>query len=503
MRIAKAYDIIGGLNATQNRRLESYQSQLSTDKDKRLFDPNVLNVLNEFSLESFNMQSVLDYLNRLGYARNLYKYDQIQDQLRNFAGDNHPNFSWNRNFKKAKSALIDEVRKWNLKSLKYHGNKDCIACIPKKKAHAGFSFILTGQRTKESYFENIFEDFSKEEKQARIHGSFNKPIMCMVRTSGLTPFEDGKRTDEFEIKDRVVSAVDLFQVLAECKFAKPFQLRMSQAEWYAGGKDDWEVSNSLTSKLNSYGNSLTVDYSKFDQHISDWLIREAFDVVRAAFNTHWFDEELFVVIREDFIHKVFIDGDGQLVESHKGVPSGSMFTQIIDSVVNKLMVDCFMFAKGVYKWKMVIMGDDNIIFTKDKIIDKEIAGYLSQNFGVKVSWGKSSHAERGVNHPEFLSRTWTPFGVWRDPNELFARILFPERFRDYQGTNLHPAQVVHAYILTFPLGMRELIDVPGFEAYYGPEINRLRNGQSEWMSGLMRFRVEYLSRDKLALPSVA
>lgn len=507
LKLCKAEDVMRGLDATQNNRVKGYIGILSTDRDKALFDKNVLNVLAKFILKDFDFQGTLDYLNKLGYARSYYDYAAMEVQLDNFAGVNHPNFSWNKNFKRAKDLLIDEVRRWDLKEIRYTGNDDCIKCIPKKKAHAGFSFILTGRRTKELYFEDIYSTYVNELREALSNGSFNKPILCMSRTAGTTPFDNkGERTGSFQSKPRVVSAIDIFQILAECTFARPFQWAMSKTSWYAGGKDDPEIGSRLLSMINNYGYSLTVDYSKFDQHISDWLIREAFDVVRAAFNPEWFSEDVFRVIREDFIHKVFIDGEGKLVESHKGVPSGSMFTQIIDSVVNRLMVDTYFIAKGTKEWEMMIMGDDNIIFTRESLTAESIGGYIRQNFGVKVSEtpGKISSAERGKSDPEFLSRTWTAMGVWREKHELFARILFPERWREYKSTNLHPAQVVQAYILTFPLGMAELIDVKAFKAYYDTEISRMSSGQlSEWMSGLMRFRAEYLNKDTLRLPSVA
>lgn len=373
MKLRKAEDILGGLDATQNKRMKGYMSVLSTDKDKRFFDKRVLNVLAEFQLESFNAQRALDYLNELGYARNLYEYAQLQDQLLNFSGENHPNFSWNRNFKEAKTRLMKEFKRWGLKMVSYRGNSDVIACVPKKQAHAGFSFILTGLRTKESYFKNIYECYSKEEKEALIRGSFNKPILCMTRTQGTTPYDsEGNETGSFKAKSRLVSAIDIWQILAECRFAKPIQIKLSETDWYAGGRDDDSIQNRLTHLMQKYGNSMTIDYSKFDQTISDWLIREAFDVIRAGFSEFGFDEDLFSVVREDFIHKVFIDGSGRLVESHKGVPSGSMFTQIVDSIVNKLMVDTYFISKDMKQWDMMIMGDDNIIFTTEELEDSAI-----------------------------------------------------------------------------------------------------------------------------------
>lgn len=436
------------------------------------------------------------YLDGIGFAQSLYDYNLIKLQIENFLKEGVPSKAWNRNYKAALRSIKAEVQKAHLSVIRYKTDQDIINVIPKKDTHAGFDFVLTGKKKKGEYFDDIFNFWCTHIEKALEEGTFNMPIMIGTRTQASGAYDDeGNCTGTFKAKSRLVSMIALRVILAELMFAKPFQNWLAETEWYAGGKADPRI-NAEIQRLRSKGyHMLTVDYSNYDQSIPAWLIKDAFDVVREAFKGGDFDEEIWEIIVHDFIYKVFIDADLNCIFVNKGVPSGSMFTQIIDSVVNRLMVTTYLFSLdcGARKArektdrnieylsdggaqreaasisscsKMLIMGDDNLIFTPWKVDVHDLSGYLLTMFGIIANPDKCKYT-KPYGYPEFLSRVWTPAGVYRTPEVLVSKLLFPERFRNYKANpNFKPEQIIYAFYLTYPLGMTKFLNVNTLKDMY-------------------------------------
>lgn len=456
---AKVKNELRRLDTASAKRLANKCRSLSKDRDKVVFDDKVRDLLLVEAKDPRFIKKIVDQLDSVKFCQSKYEYSKIEEQLFRFSEPNHTYFGWNRNYKQAKSEMIAELKNSRLISLRYRRNKDLIDALPVKSTHPGFSAILTGLLTKGDYMtDTIYQDYKKVESQAKEVGSMNRPILPGVRTQATIPYnEEYVFNGEWKSKSRLVSMIDIYQILAELKFSKPIQAILSSKEWYAGGKDDSHICSIIRGWHHRHQHHVTIDYSKYDQSISDWLIRDAFEIMRVMFVDSGFDNELYKIVREDFINKVFIDGKGQVIESHKGVPSGSMFTQIVDSIVNRLMIKTYLISKNMQMGAhMMIMGDDNIIFTRDKIDLEDLAGYLTTNFGIVVNAEKCNSG--GVkDNPEFLSRTWRCDGVWRHPIEILAKLLYPERFRDYFRTDINPELMVYSYCLVFPRGMDELL----------------------------------------------
>lgn len=489
----KAYEEHNRLNAAQTKRLKNYAKQLSTDRDRVMFDKFVLRVLRKYRKKGANLMDVLSYLNSIGFSQANYTYKQIEDQLDRFLEGDHKDFRWNKFYQEQKAAMLKEFASWQLSQVEYHDDDDIRNVLPKHDTHAGFEYILTGVKNKGEYMtDGVAAQYLEKERLAKEEGSFNNIIMIGTRTQASGAFDkdnDYKYTGTYKKKSRLVSMVRLWLILAECKFARPLQERLGYTNWYAGGKDDNHIHQCIITMRKDMPHSVTIDYSHYDQSISSWLIRDAFEIMEAAFVKHNFDRELFHIIREDMVHKYFIDGKGKLRESWKGVCSGSMFTQLVDSIVNRLMIGTYMRSRSI-QFNCLIMGDDNLIYSREKVNVEDLCSYLFYNFGIETNPDKCSTTE-GIEAPEFLSRTWTFEGVWRHPNELISKILFPERFRDYRNgadANL----IIYAYCLSFPLGMKQLMDVEAFVRDNALEREILRNSKKrKYLSGLMRYRLDY------------
>lgn len=420
-------------------------------------------------------EKVLEDLRKLGFARSRYKYAPMEDAIQRFEQEGCVYNAHKKYIRRAIEKIKKEFRKVTLEILEYRSVDDLLNNLPKAEAHPGWSGLILGIYSKKELIEKQgFEAWIRELNQALEIGSFNKPIVLGYRTQAGSPFDEANVVKEsYKEKVRLINIVDIWQVMAELMFAKAVQNYMSRQKWYAGGKDDDTLLCMINNAARRYNYSVTTDYSSYDQTISDWLIHAAFDIMEAGF---CFKDEtqkrLFRIIREDFIHKVILDAHLELRPIHKGVPSGSMFTQIVDSIVNRIMIDAFMTEHGYAErdYECIIMGDDNIIFTYTKIDAKNMADYLIKNFKVDVNEDKMDAAELWKGeHPEFLSRIWTPNGIYRNPFELLARICYPERRRNYKNKLMRPEYIIYGYILSFPLGMKELIDVRKFKQHFQPK----------------------------------
>lgn len=487
------------LSSGSKNRLRQYASNLAVSRGTidRNIDYSVMQLIKKYAYDGPAINGEIEYLMNLecvdGYlfSRNLKIYSTTEDAMARFAAPNHSPFSWNENYKKSLKQLKSLFDGLNLHPLAYHNDEDIANALPKLDTHSGWTYIETGLKKKGDNLEGSFVRYLANQESAFQNGSFRKPILIGFRTQASGEYEDdGTRTNTGKHKLRVVSMVDFNVILAELRFAKPIQRFMAQQPFYAGGKNETQISSLITNWRTKYRRFLSIDYSSFDQTISAWLIRDAFSIIKSAFVLSDADERLFDIVTDDFISKDFVLSEGVL-HSEKGVPSGSMFTQIIDTLVNWLVVNTY-FNSINEKAEMIIMGDDNAIFTQANVDITGLASYVIKNFGLIVKTDdKSNEGNCSTDDVKFLSRYWRFDGQWRHSYQLLSRLLFPERKRTY-GAEIGPQHVLFAFILTYRIGMEQLMDVRKFMHDF-PISKRFiyENVDSRYLPGALAYIKEY------------
>lgn len=482
------------LSARSKQNLDQYCSTLSSNCERDIFDDKVFRVLQDYVLEGKQLARIRSYLTEIQYSQSRKEYSQIEQQIAHFAQNDYTSFRWNSNYQAAKKKLIHYFKRFRLKALQYTCDEDIVEALPKLDTHAGWTAIETGFKKKGENLEEIFQRINNEIASAKESGSFNKPILCGVRTQCKNNWIDESNDYAFthnnaEHKTRLVSMIDLDVIIAELIWAKPFQRVICSDGWYSGGSSDREILQRINHLRGKYSKWISLDYSKFDQSISSWLIKDAFEVVEAAFEDLG-DVKLLEIVKSDFINKIFVDGNGNMIQSHKGVPSGSMFTQIIDSIVNRLMIETYCISKG-YACECNIMGDDNLIFTNDENFTKEdVCSYLTKNFGILANDDKSTWGTR-FQDPEYLSRYWRQNGAWRHKSILTAKLLYPERFRNYKLEGVSPELIIYSYILAYPRGMDELINVGKFLREHKFRYEEALKFASKHLTGYLAYQMSY------------
>lgn len=113
---------------------------------------------------------------------------------------------------------------------------------------------------------------------------------------------------------------------------------------------------------------IELDYSKFDSSVTADVIKKAFDVFELCF-TNWtsINRKVYAALQNNFINSRVHMMDRTIVQKHSGVPSGSAFTSIINSICNCIMLEECFERIGTPRncWKYLVYGDDTLILLGD------------------------------------------------------------------------------------------------------------------------------------------
>lgn len=459
------------LDTGSTKRLIEFVHRLTKDSDKIVFDDRAVAIALKYAKNPNVVLAELEYLRYLTdtsgvrFGRSVKTYESMGEVWRSFLSPEEPTFMWNYYAKAAFAKVCERYSHAKLKQLEYHSTDDILNAVTDWRTSAGWEYILSGRRHKvDIVSDDLVSQVDALIQQAKVEGTFNKPILPGVRTQCSGAYtHDGLRTNTCKHKTRPINMVDVNVIICERMFAKPLTEWIKDYSFSAIGKTDEWISNWVFNNRAKGWDYISLDYSKYDSTIPSWLIHSAFQVIQCAFVKC--DETLLKVIEHDFIHKVLVTGEGML-EVHHGNPSGSAFTAIINGICNEIMTETWLLKMGVAKASYNIMGDDNLIYLGQSVGSDFVEGvcsYIEQNFGIVCNSDKAEFGTSG-DYPEYLSRKWTPNGGWRPLGEIIGLIAYPETFRRYDDPDslLTPELIFFAYILAYPAAMREYFNVGQF-----------------------------------------
>nr|AVP26802.1 RNA-dependent RNA polymerase [Rhizoctonia solani dsRNA virus 5] len=189
------------------------------------------------------------------------------------------------------------------------------------------------------------------------------------------------------------------------------------------------------------------DLSEFDQHVTDWIIRDVFALLKT-----WFDftkvvdsegkvwnvnpaqsERRWNAMVSYFIKTKIRLPQGAVIQKFQGVPSGSMWTNLMDTIVNCVQMRTICRRMGLPIYKDYYYGDDSCIIVaptpgEGNPIDlEEFSTQLKQTFGGILSPHKTDlfDSADGIHWLGYWSRPGNK--VARDIYFLIASNMFPER----------------------------------------------------------------------------
>lgn len=240
------------------------------------------------------------------------------------------------------------------------------------------------------------------------------------------------RTQENK-KTRTVWGYPIADTLNEMRFYAPLLEYQKKLDWRNSIKSPDDVNNKITRLINSAGGNrklLSIDFSAYDTSLKYTLQKEAFEYIKELFQPSFSDEIDYIFERFNTIG--LITPDGILRGSH-GVPSGSTFTNEVDSICQYLIATTFGLDAGDFD----IQGDDGAYALEDP---DTLMDYFS-SFGLTVNKEKSYVADdyivylQNLYHKEYTLSNGIIGGIYPTYRAL-NRILYLERFTDFEKTDI-------------------------------------------------------------------
>lgn len=168
----------------------------------------------------------------------------------------------------------------------------------------------------------------------------------------------------------------------------------------------------LRHELSPYGYFGCFDFKSFDKMVSKQLIEDAFDILLSNIDMCNYEGggtpncdgllAQFDHVKEYFVNTPLRMPNGDRYLKSAGVPSGSYFTQLIDSIVNWLVVNySFIKAFGYMPDFVRVFGDDSVIANNKPFSKWQFCASVGEHTGMVIHPEKGIYTER-VDQVEFL-----------------------------------------------------------------------------------------------------
>lgn len=303
-----------------------------------------------------------------------------------------------------------------------------------------------------------------------------------------SPCLAGKRTQKGN-KTRLVWMYPYEMTIMESRFARPLiDTFLERRTTMAFGMTKVEIGALVDSiSFHSTGGPVAMDYSKFDSSIPSYLIKQAFKILATWFSEEDLLEFDYETVVNYFLHTPIVMPDGNMYTGKRhGVPSGSYFTQMIDSIVNTILMGAMSSALklGIQWKKLLVLGDDVLVNLTEPDL-KAMGDYL-ETYGIVLNLKKTKF------EPHFLGAQWHFGKPSRPLEELLSMATQPETFKKMGMTEsekrFNAWSLLMNYSSTYVNAWRMLDGVVN-----NPRSMNLWDLKIEpkYMSGSDRFFVEY------------
>lgn len=420
--------------------LVQWNKRMCIDRTEPLVDKVVEAVLHE---QGFPFQHTSEY-------RNLYSYEKLWSQLENYNSETRQSVRDEHLKAGLKQAFRNFAKPNGMGKLKSVG---LVTEASKLFASLGMRSNTAAGLT--AYGETKAEAFAT---------GLDKAVKIVTEGKSPSPCLAGVRTQRKE-KTRLVWGYPLEMTILEAVVARPL------IDYFKGtdhlmtfGKTSHEIGMRLRRSASFSKYHLSIDYSKFDSSVPADMIRHAFNAFRTWFNEDeivygdYTVKEVFDLVENYFIYTPIVMPNKEreyptlVLGKKSGVPSGSYFTQLVDSFVNAALIFAVSsrFQLGLKDDNINVLGDDCLIFMNQEIDLNALTSYVARFcFRTNSDKGSSGPSNSGI---EYLGRKWKNGFPIRTYTEAVRGALYPEKYRRYDDSvgikRMEALNVLNSYLLT-------------------------------------------------------
>jgi hypothetical protein len=481
----------------RTKRLDNFCRQMSSDNPDICFDDNVAAVLRD---QGYSWDET---------PRSIYKVDKLYAALDKYAPGRIPDVPLTPEMEQgiafARACFGRKSHEEKLQILPFN-MQTVVRCTSNPTGSAGLT--AWGCKKADAMLRAL------ERGQQVLQGE-KKPEPCI----------SFKRT-QFNDKTRLVWGYPYAMTVIEGMVAKPLieLFKGKTGSPMAFGMSSMKLGSKLRSSARHNRYAYSTDMSSFDASISARLIRISFGILKS-----WYDldsvepesgktvREVFDIIEGYFIHTPIVMPDHHIYYGKRhGVPSGSYFTQMIDSVANTIIAGTIAAHFNMYldKHDTYVLGDDLLMWSDRNLTLEAIANYASRTFGVEFNAKKSTKSL--WNEPvHYLGRVWDQGHPDQEMEQIIARMVYPEQFRVYSRDPEKRDREVDLLLAAMAGSYRSAHRIVRAKLR-GPDTYRLspvyvdanifdgdEEVQPEHLSGLTRFKLKYMSDKHRSTTSIA
>lgn len=249
----------------------------------------------------------------------------------------------------------------------------------------------------------------------------------------LPPFLAGRRVQHGELvpKGRLVWMASLATTVLATTYSKRCYEGVVGRTCFAFGETYRDVGAAVTAMQSRKRFVYGLDFSAFDASIPARVIDDAFGILKTHLSMDADQAEMLDRLISDFIHSRIVLPDGTMWRVHRGVPSGSAFTSLVDSVANLIILQYIWIRLTGHELDVndvKVLGDDSIVASNWYLSMSEVTKVASE-LGMVLN-PKSERVSLGGRVP-FLGHEWKCGRPRRDPQELAKRLAFPEHWNRF------------------------------------------------------------------------
>lgn len=481
------------------KRLKSYTNKYTKDRTKPLYDANVASVL---KAQGFCIEET---------PRSIYTAEKLYEALETYnpRGNHviHKDGHYASGFRMAYKAFARPKSQPKLDVLPFDANTIQMITSNPSGSPGLTNYGCTKAESMTRALERGIQTL-KGEKQP-------EPCLAFART-------------QFNEKTRLVWGYPYSMTAIEGLLAYPLNQHFKTHNTpMAYAKTSVDLGTRL--RVSSYHKEwcYSLDMSQFDATLCSDIINDAFKILRTWFDLEQIEpvsgvsvREILSVIRHYFINTTIVMPDQHIyIGKNHGVPSGSYFTQMIDSVCNCIIAGTISskFSLNIQLEDLFILGDDIVFWSNRKVSLDSISRYAGVQLGVKLHGQEKSNIYHYDEDIHFLGRDWMNGLPSLDENGILSRMVFPESYRKYSRDPNVRQREVRMLILSYVAQYRNAWRIA--TSYFRPELIWFKNGTSDisyvtyadkamyegdldpnFVSGLQRYKMIYQADSMLTDP---